>query len=264
MNHYMIFRANRETEYAYDLTFNIEPESLAIQRHFVLSDGQKIQGKNFIVRLEELRARQEWKDACVWLITFRGENAIGMPGPVHDDLNLINFTAENFAARRDKRIFYALHPEMTLCCAVFVPFASSSFTEMFYQVNLQDQNATFRSNQNFVEHVSAGFGPGTGPKLESTEFFPTLVLNAPDSIPKDGWLEGTIQAFFDGEPLSDTTLEVLLDSLGGYLPKTRFTIGDTPAPFKLSAYGLESGDVIRLRGGFRYRSSVDEKLITVR
>lgn len=263
MERYALFRAGQETGYVSGLEIDIEPESLTVDRYIVLQDGARWEGGKLAVSLGELRARQEWKDACTWMIAFGGENGHISPKTSPGTAHLINVTAENFAGRRDRRMFKALHPDLHPGCVIFVPFASCDFTQMYYQASLQDKNAVFRSNRTFVEHVAQGFGPGTGPRLESVDFFPTLELDVPDKVAGDAWLEGTARAFFDGKPLDGVTVEVSLDCLGGYLPQTRLRVGGDPVPFRLLALGLSGGDTICLRAGFRYRSSVTERLITV-
>jgi hypothetical protein len=65
----------------------------------------------------------------------------------------------------------------------------------------------------------------------------------------------------DGVLQDDVTATVYLEALSGYLPKTRLSVTGQ-ATFRVIALGLDAGDSIRIKAGFRHFPGATEKTIT--
>lgn len=128
-----------------------------------------------------------------------------------------------------------------------------------------------------ADFLSSGITLVTDPRcpvvsnLEFTRFdatqhmhqtFPVLAITAPGTIAPDGWGSFTIEAKTASGEVYPHTLEVYLETTAGYLPKGRLELNGT-ANCKLSAQGLDAGDTIKLKAGFRYYSGKAEAMIGV-
>lgn len=201
---------------------------------------------HFTSSIEELWKHRQWKDASVWCL--KSVDAYSSPC-------LYNLLAETLPARktfRDASGIFGLESFI----AVFVPYAEADFSDMHYRVLLSDKGERLVANIPIVEK---------GRDFLDTcfeELLPTLSISGPDSLNPDAQGEYTLRAFLNGE-VCEQPLDVELEHVNGYLPKTRVRVRDGEGAFRACALGLLPGDTLKIKAGFRYRASVAEKKIEV-
>lgn len=260
MNNVVRIPTGVKIEHAIVFKFQVSPELITLQRIMTVQDADPVIGRVTSVHLDNMRSRAEWKDGCSWFFQFN--SSIGETNNLtfsNDRVLMKNYTAETFASKclggRYPFQGWAVQPYGIM----YVPFCDADFTEMSYQLLLPATGYTYESNLEFTE-LKNGFWDIDLPGLER---FPTMTIDAPDTITHDKYVQGKVQVLWQGKPLSGHTVEVCLDALAGYLPKQRLVVGSEPEFFRIGALGLQAGDKILLRAGFKYRSSIAEKLITV-
>ena len=89
------------------------------------------------------------------------------------------------------------------------------------------------------------------------EFVPEITITGADSVSADGYASVTVTL----EKGHDT--ELYLESVNGYLPKSRVTTSGLSATVKIGALGLDAGDTVKLKVGFKRFSGRGEKVINV-
>ena len=200
------------------------------------------------VSLEELRARQEWKDRSVWSVLLES-NGIHMT-PV----GIVNKDAESMPIRRSPGITSRVYGTPMLF-DMMVPFADADFNDISF-IFYVGKDFILSSNVAFEEVNSLEEAMA----LRDT-FLPALTMDGPASVRAGGSTTLSISSFWKGAPCT-RPLTVELESVNGYLPKTRLTFTGQ-ASFPVMALGLAAGDSMRIKAGFRYRASVDEKTLEV-
>jgi hypothetical protein len=90
------------------------------------------------------------------------------------------------------------------------------------------------------------------------EFVPEITMVAdPVSVSAGGFTTVTLTL----EHGHDTT--VYLEAVSGYLPQTRVTTSGLTATFKVGALGMEAGEEIRIKAGFKYFTGRGDIVIPV-
>lgn len=248
------------TRYSTTVKFQVSPELITLQRIITLPDDTKVIGRETSVHLDTMRARPEWKDGCSWHFRISDDiTGSNIPKPSNDRVIMYNCTAETFASKRLSGNYMTMQNAFFTQGIMHVPFADADFTEMSYHLLLADPGVVYESNLEFSE-LEKGVNVID---FQDNRRFPNMTIDAPDTITHDKYVQGKVQVLWQGKPLSGHTVEVCLDALAGYLPKTRLVVGSEPESFRIGALGLQAGDKILLRAGFKYRSSMAEKLITV-
>lgn len=195
--------------------------------------------------IEKLRARREFKGGTAWGALMRHRQPT----------ELYNLWAHTHAQRMEPR-FLPGFLEQQYSFNFFVPFADMDFTEMSHKVFLPTEDSLLISNLDF-ERVTTD----ETTDLSAWPTMPELVISGPDAIQAGGGASFTCSPFWMGEPTT-RRMEVELENVNGYLPKTRLALNG-PATFMVYATGLEPGDTIKIKAGFRYWSSVAEKVTGV-
>lgn len=99
-------------------------------------------------------------------------------------------------------------------------------------------------------------------KLQVNELFPTIELSLPTTVIAGETLYGECRLLFRGELWTSGT-EILLEASGGYLPLRRLSLKDGMRQFKVLTEGLEPGDEIKIKAGWRYFSGEAEAVVKV-
>jgi hypothetical protein len=143
-----------------------------------------------------------------------------------------------------------------------VPFASASFEECFVTVNLHPSLGGC-----VVEGVAGEDVEELG--YQSHEItremkFPSVQVKAPRAASPDAPVVFDLQ-LLDGQaqPISDRDAEVFCETVNGYLPKARVMTQSGRAQVKVLPLGLERGDVVRLKAGFKFYPGLDDAQVTL-
>ena len=198
----------------------------------------------FTTSIEELWTHKQWKDASVWCLNF---------GPGTQP-RLYNFIAESFPTRRTFQNTTQLFG-LSSTISLFVPYAEADFSDMHFTVFLSDKGERLVANIPFEEKTREYM------ETRFRLFLPVLTVSGPDTLAPDAQGEYTLRAFLGGE-ICDQPLDVELEHVNGYLPKTRLRVRGE-ATFRASALGLLPGDTLKVKAGFRYWAAVAEKNIEV-
>jgi hypothetical protein len=87
---------------------------------------------------------------------------------------------------------------------------------------------------------------------------PALSMTGPERLTPDGYATVTVNA-----SVSDARGTLYLEGVNGYLPKRRIQMSGGTASFRIGALGLEPGDEVRVKVGFKYFTGLDDITIPV-
>ncbi len=143
-----------------------------------------------------------------------------------------------------------------------VPFANATFDECFVTVNLHPEMGGC-----IVEGVLPNDIEELG--YQSHEItremkFPSVRVKAPNTARADAPVIFDLQLLDGkGDPIFDRDAEIYCEAVNGYLPKTRLMTQSGLAQVKVLPLGLESGDVVRLKAGFKFYPGLDDAQVTL-
>jgi len=207
-----------------------------------LGDDYYLKYKTRTFTLEDLNKYTEWKDYSVWSPII----------DIGEVKGIINKFAESFSIRRTSpntnELFSKFFP-----FDIIVPNKNCNFDEMHFFI-YKHPDSKIISNKNFIEYKDIDTV-----ESDKKELLPYISISGSDVINKDSYSTLTLDVtnYNLNYPL---TIE--LELINGYLPKSRIITKDT-ATFKVYSTGLDSGDTIKIKAGFRYYSSLAEKEIKV-
>jgi hypothetical protein len=191
----------------------------------------------------------EWADHSNWFFLQNEQGYLLEPMSVF---------ADTFISRC-KTMRYLEKGQTGCVMQLVVSFSSKKISDCSVSVVY---NSAHGMASNFV-FVDADFTEVTERKYNGN-FFPWLKLTGPASI-SAGSTETLAVTLTDkqGNVLDEEVAEVYLDAVSGYLPKTRVTTVKGVALFKVSAFGLDVGDQLRVKCGFRNFSGVADIVMEV-
>jgi hypothetical protein len=205
--------------------------------------GIKVRARVIPLTLDALRSRQEFRGPALWHLASVSD----IP------LMWYNRYARTYAERMESGVDTNLDGFNGLV-QLLVPFTDADFTEMGVKAFMPFAEGKVFCNLPMTELSEQEANSGI-------IYLPSLVLTGPDQIIAGQIATFTVSPYYEGEPTT-RSLEVEIESVNGYVPKTRFTING-PQDFKIRALDLDPGDTIRLKAGYRYRSSVVAKDVAV-
>ncbi|GHV57102.1 hypothetical protein FACS189460_3080 [Deltaproteobacteria bacterium] len=203
----------------------------------------------FTVSLAEMKRRQAWKAWSTWGVLFDR----GRFRPV----GLANLTAESYLHKSEPQA-NLLSPLQSFIF-LKVPFEDvETFGEIGVQVLLPTTDSELTANEPFTE-VTPGDEPGE--YFPGLGLMPRLELTGPGQVPAGGAAEVDITPFWLGQPTT-RLLRVELLNINGYLPVTQLNLAG-PGRFKVLALGLEPGQKVKVKAGFRYFTNAAEITLEV-
>jgi len=190
----------------------------------------------------------EWSDYANWVFPLDHQGAPGIP-----------FNRYIETTRTKARTPRLLQLKKVNCALqVYVPFASCDFSNCSLSIAL---------------HPDFGMIGNLDPGAEVT--FSDVLKGASRAFPKLG-ISGPVEVAPDGSALlilslktssgtliRDAMPQVYIEQTAGYLPKRRVVPQDGKAEFKVTALGLEVGDSIRVKAGFRHYAGLAEHTLQV-
>lgn len=236
------------------LTLNIEPTILTINTYTKVENnedtndsnivdgsevssslfGEKLFKETLMITLEELKARQEFKDCSLWILFHEGTTPIG----------LYNSFARTYSEKLSSGIQNMLSNRNNIL-QIQVPFATYNFSQMCYRIN-KPEGFFFGSNKMFTEVNKLS------PIMDN---FPKIEVTGPTSIAPDACVEFTIRTAIGDKYTNNQPSTIYLTNHNGYTPKTLLPMTDY-TKFAVCSWGLKEGDFINIKAGFRYRSSL--------
>ncbi len=89
------------------------------------------------------------------------------------------------------------------------------------------------------------------------------IVSGGGSIDADGYDTVSVRMVDSSDNLISKDVDIYLESTGGYLPKSRVSMTNGTASFKVGALGLESSDTFKVKIGFKNMTGVNDVEYTV-
>jgi len=207
-----------------------------------------------VLDIDAIQDRAEWSDHGNWLFPLSTPYSAGTAGLPLAPFNRFPVSlASKMPAPRHLAV-----AGVNLPLQVYVPFKTCDFTQCSFRLTLHPDYGLIGNLDPGPEHT-AGEIPAIGRKA-----LPSLRLNAPSALEPDASATVDVRVVTGrGRPIGDVVPEIFLEATGGYLPHRRARADAGTASFRFMALGLEAGDTVRLKAGFRHFSGVAEAEIAV-
>jgi len=199
-----------------------------------------------------------WSDHATWAFNATRDGRLSMP---------FNRYLATQASREHRHMLMIARKEINLMM-LHVPFARQDFSNCVFVLKY---NPAFGCIHNFLNHRTM---PPTGMSLGANDLeplygfkalFASLRLSGPDTIEAGHTATYSIEMFSKNTDtlVDDVETKVYLECNAGYLPQRQVDISHGIGSFPLMALGLNAGDKIKLKVGWRNYSGVDEKIVTI-
>ena len=197
--------------------------------------------------LDDMRSYRNWADYSYWTFNVIANELEFYP---------INLFAELSTVKIDVEKAYWKKNRVMSVVRVFVPYTSIlSFDECLFRLPITGPSIA----GNIVPMIEMLEEDVSVPYWKNF-FAPRLVLSCDATqIKADGY--ATINVQMIQPPTVSTDIvkkpaKVYLEAVNGYLPKTRIDLVDGVGSFKIMALGLDAGDKLIARAGFKYFSNL--------
>jgi hypothetical protein len=199
------------------------------------------------VEVADLKARAEFADHGLWCwpISMDMASSFGLPFNRFAETTVTKRGAEEAHRRKETSL-------IKLC----VPYRDAPLSEWGLHVN---------THPDWPLVVAGGMAVFGADFYDFTAtIYPRVV--APGSL--DLAAEGDVAIPLRltnpaGEILAQADADLYLESTGGYLPRTRIRVTDGLGVARLRALGLEAGDSVKVKIGFRFFSGAAETIVRV-
>lgn len=220
-----------------------------------------IEGKDYfeldrlLVRTKELRLSRNWADRQVFSCSFDWKSGKWLaPFPSYTFSMPTRFTAFELIQ------MYKLGKENSML-SFNIPFADSTFEECFLTLNLHTSLGGY-----FIDGIDANDILSLGyetHEITREMVFPSVQVNSPEEAKLDAPIEFSVQIVDGvGNPLTNDA-EVYFEAINGYLPKSRQRTTGGKAKVKVLPMGLEVGDSVRLKAGFKFYPALDDAQVVI-
>lgn len=199
-----------------------------------------------------------WSDYAIWAFNATRDGRLSMP---------FNRYLATQPSREHRHMLLIGRKEVNLMM-LNVPFARQDFSNCVFVLKY---NPAFGCIHNFAEYkqmptIKIGLGPyDLEPLYGFKALFASLRLSGPDTIEAGHMATYSIEMFSKNTDtlVDDVETKVYLECNAGYLPQRQVDISQGIGSFPLMALGLNAGDKIKLKVGWRNYSGVDEKIVAV-
>jgi hypothetical protein len=204
------------------------------------------------IDLNELKNSYKWADQSTYAITY--------------DLQLTNYS-DIFhveSTTLDKRVSfkeYLQSQNQYLSMMMFVPYASGDDMCIFTSVSDHPDAALITNGDIEVVEITES----SPVAYLKTLLFPRISVTSPSVIRKDTSETITIQLKenLTGNDISNRSSTIYVDPIIGTVNKSRVQLINGTGSFVISAAGLNVGDVIRVKLGWKYWPGASDVFITV-
>lgn len=199
--------------------------------------------------LDELRALPAWSDRSIWTGSGSYVAALGVPQRL-TTIFWHNLTAEAFntkakAGRGALRDLLDSRIDVSPFL-LYVPLESSTFDDCHL--------LSILASPQTIPHLLNG-NPDSmfaDPGALAEEVMPHLVVQHDTSVSAGGTLGFTIKAVDRAGNQIPCDSTIYLDAIFGYVPKTRVKLVNGMAYASVQALGLQPGDTVRVKVGWRH------------
>lgn len=208
-----------------------------------------------VIRFKDLQAMRAWGDRQVFSCSYEWRMGRWLaPFPQYTYSLPFRFTAFEMSQ------MFKLGKENSMV-TLNVPFADSSFGECFLTVNLHPNLGGL-----VVEGLPASDilnSDSDTHEVTRESLFPSVRLIAPAVARASEPLAFSIQVVDgSGNPLTHDA-EIFLESVNGYCPKPRVRTQRGKAQVRVLPLGLDAGDTVRLKAGFKFFPALVDAQVTL-
>lgn len=222
---------------------SLEPEAAKQQvRAYVEKDSVLFSGR-------ELRARRDWSERQVYLAGINWMTGkFRLPVPINTFTMPTRFSASDVS----RHVLYG-----SFLVGFNVPFTDSLFDACFITVNLGPEACECfvdgLPKEDIEETVSQQY-PNVRERV-----FPSVQVTASAPAVKAGEPASFNLQMVDGlgNPITSDA-ELYLETVNGFLPVTRRTTQAGRAVATVLTTGMQAGDVVRLKAGFKFYPAADD------
>lgn len=190
------------------------------------------------------------------------------PGTVNRHGYLINSTAYVQNSKPFSVYEHALLPDPRIF-SFYLRFKDSKFTEIMVNISI-DRKAKIESNCeeiliNNTSELRTTYKDDE--KIQSVVWLPDFILSCDTKECKPNDIKNINIQLINGYTKKPVlkSVEVYLDNINGYLPKNRIILDDTgKGSFKFMSTGLDIGDYMTVKCGFRYFTNKKELTINIK
>jgi len=205
---------------------------------------------------ELLKKSTGWADRQAWHLTFRWDVR-----SFTDPIPLYTYSmATKMSAPELSRTTY----QNNLSVGFVVPFADSPFEECAVTVNI---NPDVNKGDCVVLGVEASDIERTdysaSAQVRELILLPGVQVSAPASCTSNGQVDLHLQVVDANDQPIGRDAEIFLETVNGYLPKTRIKTVNGQAIVPFLALGLNDGDSARVKAGFKYFSGASDATIQI-
>ncbi|TXH09443.1 MAG: hypothetical protein E6R03_16860 [Hyphomicrobiaceae bacterium] len=220
------------------------------------------QERTRVVNLDALRSRPDFGDHALFTIYDQVcTNSAGVNPNVFE--NVSNLYAATIATKMDPGAYHRSVVQLFPMAAIYVPLADSPVSDWAIAVNCGPEDDEFNEITlgDGLERLDGVSIPTTGELL----VFPVVKFSGSSAVIAPN---GDVQVDFhleaaDGSVITSTEADVYLDTTGGYLTKKRIRTSGGQGSVVFRAEGLQSGDVVKIKCGFKHFSGTDDFMVTV-
>ena len=227
------------------IILNTSLDELSFSHTTPLSGGQE-ETRKILLKITDLRRRPEYSSGVSWIL-IPVFNDAGEPS-----FNFLNIAARTYSEKLEAKLWWQMEKRRNYL-TMFVPFENCSFEEMSYII-FTSKGSEVESNKTFTASEET-------PRQILRPVRADFRIDGPDTLTPDSSAEYIITATQAKEP-TNRPIEVVLENRAGYLSKNHFILRGQEK-FKVYSLGLEPGDVLQVRAGFRFWSSITMKEIKI-
>lgn len=190
----------------------------------------------------------EWTDFATWVWPIRLDGR--MAAPFNRELLTRDSRSQKW------RLFSGR--EVSAAFQVFVPFAAWDFAACQTYI-LAHPRLGFAAN--FA--IDRDLGETEEPNIFHFQA-PRISVGGPATIPAGGTLDLPVELrWSDGAQVLDVETVLFAEAVSGYLPKPRVAMAGGEGNLRVMALGLDPGDRIRVKLGFRNWRGASDKILAV-
>lgn len=214
------------------------------------------------VDLEALRSRPDFGDHSLFTIYDKVCTNSDLVNPNVFE-NISNLYAATAATKMDAGAYHRSVLQLFPMAAIYVPLADSPVSDWSIAINCGPEDGEMNEITlgQGLERVDGISIPTTGELL----VFPVVKFDASSTtVAPNGEVHVTFHLERpDGSRITDVEAEIYLDTTGGYLTKKRVRTAAGKGSVTFRPNGLQAGDVVKIKCGFKHFSGTDDLMVTV-
>jgi hypothetical protein len=205
------------------------------------------------ININELKTSYEWSDHSTYAILFTG-NMQEYKEPIHIE-STTQYTRQTFKSLLEQENKY-------LSMALLIPYANGDDMAMFLAMADHEENVLITNGDIEVIEI---------PSVEPVPYqyvkklvFPSISSNPPLIMSKDSTETFTINLrTWEGESITNRNATVYIEPIIGNVNKTRVDLINGIGNITVSSAGLNAGDIIRIKAGWKWWKGSHDIFITV-